>query len=97
MSQKVYNEVELLDIGEVRVSTNWKNLDLKFKTPDGDLWFQYSEHVDKPQRYQQIMDFFKPQITRIGMTMTVTFEIVQSKNRSTKLRIKSLSNYDLKK
>ena len=48
-------------------------------------------------RFKQIMDFFKPQITGIGMTMTVHYEIVQCQNRSTKLRIKFLSNYDLKK
>ena len=47
MSHKVYSKVELLDIGKLRVSKNWQNLDLKFRTPDGDLWFQYSEHVDK--------------------------------------------------
>ena len=97
MSEKIYNDVELLDIGEIRLSTNWKNLDLKFKTPDGDLWFQYSEHINKSPRLQQIMDFFKPNITQIGMTITIHYEIVQSANRSTKLRIKSLSNYRLKK
>lgn len=88
----------LLEIGELRQSEKWSNIYLKFRTEKGEeLWFQYSEHIDKPRSLKQIPDFLNSRTCQVGMTMSVTYKIVQSPNKSTKLRIDHLANYCLKK
>jgi hypothetical protein len=88
------NNAILLEIGEIKVSKFWTNIYLKFRSEDGlERWYYYSEHIDKAPRLKQILDFLKPNICKVGMTMTVNYKIVQSKNKSTKLSIVNLANY----
>lgn len=87
------NNVELLEIGEIKLSKSWTNLYFKFKLETGEeLWFYYSEHIDKPHRLKQIKDFVYPAKYPVGTIMTVNYKIIQSPNKSTKLSIVSISN-----
>jgi len=91
------NNAELIEVGEVKLSTNWTNIFLKFRFENGEeRWLYYSEHVDKPIRLKQIQDFVYPAKIKIGSTMTVNYKLVQSPNKSTKLSIINVSNYKTK-
>ena len=88
------NNAELIEIGQVKISTSWTNIFLKFRFESGEeQWLYYSEHVDKPNRLKQIRLFVYPEIYPICTKMTVNYKIVQSPNKSTKLSIIDTSNY----
>lgn len=83
----------LIVVGEPKISTNWTNLYMKFRFENGEeQWLYYSEHVNKPPRLKQIQDFVFPQKYFPGTKMSVTYKIVQSRNKSTKLAIIDISN-----
>lgn len=87
------NNAELIEVGEVKLSTNWTNLFLKFRFENGEeRWLYYSEHINKPIRLKQIEDFVFPAKYKPGMLMTVNYKIVQSPNKSTKLSIIDITN-----
>lgn len=88
------NNAEVIDIGDVKIGSVWTNLYIKFRLEDGqELWFYYSEHENKPSRLCQIKDFLVGNVT-IGTKMTINYKIVQSRNKSNKLAIVNLANYN---
>lgn len=92
MSIQRIDNAELIEIGLIKKSKAWTNVYLKFKHNNEELWLYYSEHDNKPQRLKQIPLIEKGEI-KVGTIMNITYEIYQSRNRSTTLRIKDLSNY----
>lgn len=87
------DDAELIEIGEPKISTSWTNLYMKFRFQNGEeKWLYYSEHVNKPQRLKQIQDFVFPEKYLPGTKMSVSYKIVQSRNKSTKLAIIDISN-----
>lgn len=87
------NNAELIDVGEIKISTSWTNLYLKFKFESGnELWLYYSEHAKKPLRLCQIKKFLNG-IYKVGDRFTVNYKIIQSNNKSNKLSIIGLSNH----
>lgn len=90
------NNAELIEVGNVKLSTSWTNLYLKFRFENGkERWLYYSEHVDKPIRLKQIQGFVYPEIYKIGSKMTVNYRVVQSPNKSTKLSIINIANHSV--
>lgn len=88
------NNAELLEIGEIKTSKLWTNLFLKFRFENGEeRWLYYSEHINKPERLKQIMDLADSNKYAVGDTVTVSYKIVQSPNKSTKLSIFDISNH----
>lgn len=81
---------KLTEIGTIRKSKNWSNIYLKFELGlDKYFWFEIAEHNLLLENYRQINDFSENGICKVGMIMTLDYEIKQSQNKSTKLIIKS--------
>ena len=88
-------QAEFLEIGQMKESTVWKNIYLKFKVDGQPLWFYLSEHVDKPPRFRIIPRLGKTYL--IGDTMDLSYVITQAENKSTKLKLKDITNHRSKK
>lgn len=87
----------LIEIGKAKYSESWTNIYLKFRFESNqEVWLYYSEHVNKPTRLKQIDDFVKGTIA-IEDRMTITYKIIQSPNKSTKLSIVDIANHNSKK
>lgn len=87
---QIIRNAELIEIGSVRKSLNWSNVYLKFKIETGKFyWFEISAHNLSVENANLITDFTENIVCKIGMVMTLSYEIKQSENKSTKLIIKS--------
>lgn len=88
-------DAKLLDIGKIKTSKYWTNIYLLFEVDGKEIWFYYSEHIDKPERLKQISDFLDPKVCRVGMLMSIQYKLKQSNNKSFKFQIINLANYRL--
>ena len=81
---------KLIEVGNIRSSLYWSSIYLKFKIENGkDFWFEISVNNSSPDNMTLIHDFSDNIVCKIGMTMTLNYEIKQSINKSRKLYIRN--------
>lgn len=81
---------KLMEVGSLRRSIHYSSIYIKFKIEnDKCFWFEISVNNSIPENLVLLHDFSEKTVCKIGMKMTLNYEIKQSRNKSTKLYIRS--------